>query len=382
MPIDVLLHAVMLRRPLTGIGHYTLRLGMGLERHPGIGRVLYFHRFAWSSKRPRQARPAPWMGKAKNQARQIPLAGDLYHGLRRFAFRLASRRAGADVYHEPNYLLMPFDGPIVATIHDLSYLHYPQFHPKDRIRLMEKGMPHTLRRADHLITDSEHVRQELVRLLGVPADRVTAIALGVSAAFRPLSPEECGPVLDRYGLKGLPYLLALGTLEPRKNISGLISAYCRLSEKIQHEHPLVLAGMRGWLTDSVERQIEPLKRRGRLRVLGYVPSDDLPFLYGGAHAFAFPSFYEGFGLTPLEAMACGVPTLISDRSCLPEIAGDAALQVDPEDVEALTAGLDRLLFDPVFRDHARKTGPKRAAEFTWEKCVDRTVAVYRRVMGS
>ncbi len=380
MSFDVLLHAVMLRRALTGIGHYTSRLAAGLEQHPDIGKVLYFHRFTSSPTQPRQVKPVPWQDKTKQHVRRVPIVGDLYYGLRRLSFKLTSRRCGADLYHEPNYLLMPFDGPSVVTIHDLSYLHYPQYHPKDRIHRMEKGMPHTLRRADHLITDSEYVRKELMELLGVPADKVTAIVLGVDSTFRPLSPKECAPTLARYGLEGLRYLLALGTLEPRKNISGLIAAYSRLPGKIQDAHPLALVGMRGWLSDPLERQIEPLKRRGRLRVLGYVPSDDLPFLYGGAHGFAFPSFYEGFGLPPLEAMACGVPTLISDRSCLPEVAGDVALQVDPEDVEAMAGGLERLISDAAFRANARKAGPQRAARFTWEKCVDSTVGVYRKVL--
>lgn len=371
----------MLRQPLTGIGHYTQRLGMGLERHPGIDRVLYFERFSWSRTRARQVRKAPLEEKVKAQARRIPLAADLYHGLRRACFRLTSARSGAALYHEPNYLLMPFDGPCAATIHDLSYFHYPQFHPKERIRRMEKGMPQTLKRADHLITVSEFVRSEVIKLLGVPADKITAIPEGADESFRPRRADECEPVLSRHGLHGAKYLLAVGTLEPRKNISGLVSAYGRLPEKTQEAHPLVLVGGKGWLSEALERQIEPLERQGRVRRLGYVASEDLPFIYGAAHAFAFPSFYEGFGLPPLEAMACGIPVMISNRSSLPEVAGDAALQVDPEDVGAMTLGLERLLSDAAFRGNAAAAGPRRAAEFTWERCVDRTVGVYRQVLA-
>ena len=175
--------------------------------------------------------------------------------------------------------------------------------------------------------------------------------------------------------------MTVGTLEPRKNLSGLLAAYSRLPEKTQGEHPLAVVGMKGWLSDALERQLEPLERRSRVRRLGYVAHEDLPFVYAGAHAFAFPSFYEGFGLPPLEAMACGVPVLISNRSSLPEVAGDAALQVDPEDVEAMTRGLERLLGDEGFRARAVRAGPERAAGFTWERCVDRTVDVYRRVIA-
>ncbi len=370
----------MLRQPLTGIGHYAQRLGIGLERHPDIARVLYFERFSWSSTRPHQVRHAPLEGKAKEQMRRIPLAADLYHGLRRACFRLTSGRSGAALYHEPNYLLMPFDGPSVATIHDLSYLHYPQFHPKERIRRMEKLMPQTLKHADHLIAVSEFVRAEVIGILGVPADKITAIPEGADESFRVRRRDECEPVLSRYGLNGVEYLLTVGTLEPRKNLLGLIAAYSRLPKKTQEEHPLVVVGIKGWLSDALERQLEPLERRGRVRRLGYVASEDLPFVYGAAHAFAFPSFYEGFGLPPLEAMACGVPVMISNRSSLPEVAGDAALQVDPQDVEAMTRGLEQLLGDDAFRENASQAGPRRAAQFTWARCVDHTVGVYRKVL--
>ena len=381
-PFSVLLNAVMLRQALTGIGHYTLRLGMGLESHPSIDRVLFFERFNWSKKRPVRSSPGPLTQRLKEKARGVDAAADLYHGLRRMCFRLASGSSRASLYHEPNYLLMPFDGPCVATIHDLSYLHYPQFHPKERIRRMEKGMPQTLRRADHLIAVSEFVRAEVIKILGVPANRITAIPVGADESFRVRRCDECEPVLSRCGLSGLKYLLTVGTLEPRKNLTGLIAAYSRLSGALQARHPLVIVGMKGWLSDTLERQIEPLERQGLVRRLGYVASEELPFIYGAAHAFAFPSFYEGFGLPPLEAMACGVPVMISNRSSLPEVAGEAALQVDPEDVEAMTRGLERLLSDAAFRANAAAAGPQRAAEFTWGRCVDRTVAVYRQVLSA
>lgn len=379
--LGVLLNAVMLRQALTGIGHYTLRLGMGLETHPAIRRVRYFGRFAWSRHRPEQAAVMPLGEAAKSRARKIPLAADLYHGLRRACFRLTSGRAGVDIYHEPNYLLMPFDGPSISTIHDLSYLHYPQYHPKERIRRMEKGMPETLRRANHLITVSEFVRAEVIKLLGVSPEKITAIPEGADESFRARGQDECKPVLSRYGLDGVKYLLTVGTLEPRKNLLGLVAAYSRLPEKMQEDHPLAVVGMKGWLSDALEHQLEPLERRGRVRRLGYVVHEDLPFVYAGAHAFAFPSFYEGFGLPPLEAMACGIPVLISNRSSLPEVAGDVALQVEPEDIEAMTRGLERLLIDANFRARAAQNGPQRAAVFTWERCVDYTVDVYHRVLA-
>src|SRR5579885_2724216 len=171
MAIDVLLHAVMLRRPLTGIGQYTLRLGQGLEEHPDIDRVLYFDRFGWSSSRPRRAVVRPLKERVKQSARGLPFTAALYRNLRRACFRWTTRGAKVSLYHEPNYLLMPFDGPCVATLHDLSHIHYPQYHPLDRVRNMEKELPRTLKRADHFITVSNASRAEMISILGIPPDR-------------------------------------------------------------------------------------------------------------------------------------------------------------------------------------------------------------------
>ena len=187
-------------------------------------------------------------------------------------------------------------------------------------------------------------------------------------------------MLARYHLANSSYLLVVATLEPRKNLLRLADAYSRLPSVLQRRHPLIIIGARGWLTDELEKRLAPMERKDQVRRLGYIPQEDLPLLYAGAWAFAFPSIYEGFGLPLLEAMRSGIPTLTANRSSLPEIAGDAALLVDPEDVNAITAGLERLLTDAQWRAQAIKKGLQQAGSFSWERCIEETVAVYRVVL--
>lgn len=379
--MQIILNVDAIQPPLTGIGHYTLQLARGLLRHPAIGHVRYFSAYRWLTD-PEQALKA---NQSLSQIRKrIPfkvLALNLYSLARSQLFRWRTRNLNDYLLHTPNYILMPFPGTAVTTIHDLSYLHYPQHHPRERIAFMDRQMPRTLAQATMIITDSEFVRRELIDLLGVAAHRIQAVPLGVDESFRPHSLEESTPTLAHHGLAGIDYLLVVATLEPRKNLLSLIEAYGRLPTRLRQQHPLVIVGARGWLTGELERRLEPMERGGQIKRLGYVPQEDLPSIYAGAHAFAFPSLYEGFGLPVLEALASGTPTLTSNRSSLPEVAGDAALLVDPEDVDALTTGLEHLLTDTEWRTGAVECGLRQASLFSWERCVDETVAVYRQALA-
>jgi len=367
--------------PLTGIGHYALQLARGLLRHPDIDHARFFSAYRWlpaPEQAPRANRP---LSRVRNHVPFKTLALHLYNFARGQLFLWHARNLDNYVLHTPNCILMPFPGAAVTTIHDLSYIHYPQHHPRERVAFMNRQMPRTLAQAAMIVTDSEFVRRELIDLLGVAAHRIQTVPLGVDKSFRPRSPAESAPILARHGLAGVSYLLVVATLEPRKNLLSLVEAYSRLPTPLRRQHPLVIVGARGWLTGELERRLEPLERGGQVKRLGYVLQEDLPLIYAGAHAFVFPSLYEGFGLPVLEALASGTPTLTSNRSSLPEVAGDAALLVDPENVDTLTAGLERLLTDAEWRAQATERGLRQARQFSWERCVDETVAVYRRALA-
>ena len=316
--------------------------------------------------------------------RHVPFksaALEVYTQLRSMMFRVHTRGLRGWLLHTPNYVLMPFAGPALTTVHDLSWLNHPETHPRERVRFLERHLPRSLEQAAAVLADSEFIADEITRKLGVPRSKLRVVPLGVDAAFRPRVEGELARVLARHALAGRAYLLVVATQEPRKNLARLARAYAALPAALRARHPLVVVGARGWLNAELERTLAPLEARGEVRRLGYVDEAELPMLYAGAHAFAFPSLYEGFGLPVLEAMASGVPVLTSRGSSLEEIARDAAGPiawcVDPLDEDALREGLRHLLLDEAWRSAAVSRGLARAGTFGWQRCVDATLAVYR-----
>jgi len=243
-------------------------------------------------------------------------------------------------------------------------------------------LPNTLTRAAYIITDSEEVRREAIGHFGLDATRVTAIHLGVDEVFAPRDEPTCRDVLARYGLGYGRYMLSVGTLEPRKNLVAAIQAFESLPKRLRSANSLVIAGQRGWHSGEIEKLIHKGESAGWLRFLGFVPQEELPVIYAGARLFVYPSRYEGFGLPVVEALASGVPVITSSVSCLPEIAGNAADLVHPDDIDGLRNSMNRLLEDEMHRVELRARGIQRAKRFSWQRCAEETVAIYRRVAGA
>jgi len=362
--------------PLTGIGRYALELARGLAHHEEIEELRLYSAYRWVDD------PAHALAANRTIAairRNVPFktqALELYTQLRGALFRLHTRKMRGWLLHTPNYVLMPFDGPALTTVHDLSWLSFPEAHPVERVRFLDRHLPDSLERANLVLTDSDFIAAEIASRFGVPRAKIRAIPLGVDARYRPEPRAAIAATLAKYDLQDSAYLLVVATLEPRKNLARLVRAYAALPAALRARHPLVIAGARGWLSGELESAIAPLEASGAARRLGYVGEDDLPAIYAGAHAFAFPSLYEGFGLPVLEAMACGVPVLTSNVSSLPEIAGDVALTVDPRDDGALRIGLERILEDMNWRTGASARGVVRAHDYPWSRCVDATIDAY------
>ena len=375
--MKVIFNVDAITAPLTGIGRYALELARGLSRNAAIEELRLYSAYRWVDD------PAHALAANRTIAairRNVPFktqALELYTQLRGALFRLHTRRLRSFILHTPNYVLMPFDGPSLATVHDLSWLSYPDAHPVERVRFLDRHLPRTLAQANLVLTDSEFIAAEIATRFGLAREKIRAIPLGVDAAYRPRTAEEMLATLAKYGLEHSAYLLVVATLEPRKNLVRFVEAYANLPAAAKARYPLVIVGARGWLSRELERAIAPLEAAGTARRLGYVGEDELPLIYAGAHAFAFPSLYEGFGLPVLEAMASGVPVLTSNVSSMPEVAGDAALTIDPLDVAALTAGLGRLLEDSAWRDAAILRGLDRAKAYPWSRCVAATIDAYR-----
>ena len=288
------------------------------------------------------------------------------------------RRKDCDLYHEPGFLPFRFDGPTVITIHDLSPLRFPEAHPALRVQEFREQLPKAIARAASIIVDAESVREEIIETFGVPADRVQAIHLGVAPNYHPRTAEETAVARQSYQIEHGQYVLAVGTLEPRKNLMQAIDAYAGLPEAIRRTTPLVIAGMRGWLVSELETRLRQLEARGEVRWLGFVPNEALPSLYSGATMLVYPSIYEGFGLPVLEAMASGIPVVTSNRSSLPEVAGNVGVLVDPEDTEGLRSAMEKLIEDKQEARRLGQLGIVRAGQFTWKDCAKKTIAIYQK----
>lgn len=367
--------------PLTGIGRYALELARGLADHRDVEALRLYSAYHWVDDPAHALRANRAIAAVRARVPFKSAALELYAQLRAGLFRLHARKLRGWVLHTPNYVLLPFDGPAFTTVHDLSWLNFPQAHPRERVRFLDRHLPRSLEQACGVLTDSQFIADELVARLGVARGKLHVVPLGVDATFMPRPRAQLAPVLARHGLLDHAYLLVVATQEPRKNLARLVRAYAALPAPLRAAHPLVIAGGRGWLNQELERAIAPLEASGAARRLGYVDETELPLLYAGAHAFAFPSLYEGFGLPVLEALASGVPVLTSRGSALDEVASDdsgaIALCVDPLDEAALRAGLERLLADAPWRAQAMPRGIAHARRYSWSRCVDATVAVYR-----
>jgi glycosyltransferase involved in cell wall biosynthesis len=289
---------------------------------------------------------------------------------------------GVDLFHATDHLLPKMEGvPSVFTLHDTAYLHFPRFYlPRNRayLRVM---MPRFLRRADQVIAVSEQTKRDALRFYGMDPGKVRVIPEGVDARFRPdVDPAVVADVRLRYRLPRR-FVLNVGTIQPRKNLVTLLDAF----DVARRHHPdvgLVVAGAKGWLYEEFFARIRERGLTSHVTLTGHVDDRDLPALFNAAEVFAYPSVYEGFGLPPLEALACGTPVLCSNASSLPEVVGEAGILIPPKDVDAWVHALDTILDDDGSRRELRRLGPERARAFTWDAAARRTLEVYRSALGS
>lgn len=302
-----------------------------------------------------------------------------HHRLERWALGAEIAPLRLDLLHSPDFIPPAFGARrFVITVHDLNFIYYPQFLTAESRRYYNDQIAWATARADHILAVSEATRADLIHRLGVPPEKVTVTYEGVAPAFRPLPSAQVREVLSRYGLAP-GYLLFVGTLEPRKNLPGLLTAYRILLDRGEAQAPLVIVGGKGWLYEEIYARVASLRLENNLCFLYDVPDADLPAFYNGAALLVMPSFYEGFGLPVLEAQACGTPVVISDRGALPEVAGPAGVIVDPDDPEGIAAGMARVLGDTALQAALRAAGLAHAARFTWEQTARQVLEVYRHV---
>jgi len=316
------------------------------------------------------ARLAGWLVGSARTAGRSALAAYL---------RRAASLARWELYHEPDAVPADVGVPTIVTVHDLSVLRFPEWHPGHRVGHYERRLGRGLDKAAAVIAVSESTRGDLERFVGVDPRRVTVIPEAPRRVFRVLAKGRTASMRRRLGLPST-YFLFVGTIEPRKNIEGLLVAHAALPESVRRRFPLVLAGGWGWGEERVRDMLSRAPWRG-VRHLGYLDDESLVAVCNGASALVYPSFHEGFGLPPLEAMACGVPVISSSEGALAEVLGDAAVRIDPGDPESMGTAMRRLAEDQGERLALRERGLAHVSAFSWENAAKRTLRLYRDVLG-
>jgi glycosyltransferase involved in cell wall biosynthesis len=386
---SLLLGADSLAAPTAGIGRVTLEIARALQNCPEVEAVnliidkKVFGLDHLASLTHRQE-PAAGGFRLRRMIGRLPGIG-LLRDLRHSSFKRTTRQLSTSsgkkvVYHEPNMIAHPFDGPTVVTINDLSWHHEPGWHPAERVEWIKRNLPQTLARATRIVAISQFTKDAAVATLNIPADQVDVVPLAHAAEFGPQSAEAAAPVLSRLGLDDRGYVLSASTLEPRKNFDRLFDAHSQLPVALRARMPLVIVGGKGWGDVLSRPGVEAAVGSGHLRLLGHTADADLAALYARCAAFAYVSLYEGFGLPVTEAMASGAPVLASGTTAVAETAGAAALLVNPLDECAIADGLRRILEDQEFAKQLRTAGITRAAQFSWPRTMEAFMATWRAAL--
>jgi glycosyltransferase involved in cell wall biosynthesis len=393
----VLIHTEAATGSRTGVGHYTVELLRALRAVRDL-RVFEYPSPALARFRERLGGgrpPAGWDGGTAVVAAPGASPKDVRFTLRhlvrtplRLGWRLVMAtylratfdRRYVDLYHEPNYFPLRTQLPTVVTVHDLSAVLHPEWHPADRVARFEREFLPRVREFAHILTDSDHARSEILRTFNLPPGRVTRAYPGVRAGLRPMTVGEVEPVRHRLGLPD-SYLLHVGSLEPRKNLLMLLRAYVSLPAELRERCPLVLVGPWGWRFEELASYYEAKAKHRNVIHLGYVAEADLPAAYAGARALVFPTWYEGFGLPAAEMLACGGAVLASNTPAVAEVVGPCGFQIDPADADGWGAAMHRAITDDDWVKTLKAGAVERAAGFTWANCARDTAAGYRAAVG-
>jgi glycosyltransferase involved in cell wall biosynthesis len=355
---------------MAGISWYAIRLLTALSKIDTENRyVLLQHR--------RQKAP---LVQAPNFQR-VRLWAPTHHRLEQWLLSLETSLLHLDLIHSPDFI-PPLHNrvPAVITVHDLAFLLYPNFVTEESARYYGQ-IEEAVKRASRIIAVSHSTRNDLIELIGAPESKIDVIYEAADPLFRPLPPAEARRLLERTGIEPPEeFILFVGTIEPRKNLATLLRAYAILRQRYRITAPLLLSGAMGWLSEGLVALVEELGLRDHVRFLGRTSAEQLLALYNLATVLAHPAHYEGFGLTPLEAMACATPVVCSQAGSLPEVTGDAAILVPPEDEEAWAVALHRVLTDKALQASLQAKGLARAGEFSWEKAARQTLETYRKAV--
>jgi glycosyltransferase involved in cell wall biosynthesis len=375
--MKIAIDAILLLSPLTGVGNYAYQIAKALQSIDPVNEYTYFYGFYSSNLISPEERPDNF-SRLKETVRKIPFLGTLAKNLRDVANYFSSRTF--DLYFEPHFIPLRIPAKhTVVTVPDFSFSRFPEWHSQDKVRYFQKHFWKKIDQAERIILISDFIREEASQLFRFPADRLTTIHLGFDPdIFRVYPPQDLLPVRRKYHLPE-NFMLFVGSIEPRKNLRSLLRAYMELEEPVRKEFKIVLVGFEGWKNEEIMSLLGKLEPD--VLYLGYVPDNELGKFYNLASLFVYPSFYEGFCLPPLEAMACGCPVIVSNAASLPEVCGEAAFYVDPNDIGSIARGMDRVLKDETLRKSMIAKGLERSRLFSWEKSAREHLKVFEEVMN-
>ena len=376
--MKLLVNLSSLNHPLTGIGEYTLNLVKEMldddqvQDLKGIRSSKYLDRdqisvlIASLEQGHQIDQPLTRYLKKMSRLKLIArIARKAINAYREISFRFYRNMLKHYIYWEPNYICLNHQGVCVPTVHDLSHLICPQFHPKARVKYLKAELPRTLARAKHVIVVSEYTKQSVMEHFDLDDQQITVVPPSVKSEYYPRTASECAQLKKRLGLPE-NFILFVGTLEPRKNLQGLLLAYKLLSTELKSQYPLVLSGRKGWLLEDIEQILQPMLDSGEVIWLGFVKSEDLPVLYSSATAFTYVSHFEGFGMPIAEAMACGTAVIASDNTAMKEAASGAVCTVSPHSLESIAQGMRKVLLDSEYRIECEINGLKVSKKRSWK----------------
>ncbi|MDI6821815.1 MAG: glycosyltransferase family 1 protein [Actinomycetota bacterium] len=358
-----------------GVGRYTQELVKHLLKIDNENEYVLFYYYSGKDPRPFAEFPNVRLRPKCIPGRAIRLGFFALHKLHLNANFLIG---DVDIFHSPDCVLPPLSFKSILTIHDLTFLLYPQYYTWLNRTHLNTMTPLSAKKALKITADSKNTKRDAINLLKVPSSKVETVYPGIDERFKPAKDKKLRAFKLKYQLPD-KYILFVGTLEPRKNVITLIDAFYKLKESESFKYKLVITGRKGWLYKNIFREIHKLNMSNKVKFTDFIPDEELPTLYSGGDLFVYPSLYEGFGLPPLEAMACGTPVITSDTSSLPEVIGDAGILINPEDTQELANRMRKVLTDSELRKELSRKGLERAKQFSWEKTARQTLDLYREV---
>lgn len=367
----VIVNAIPLRGPMNGIGRYIRSIFTELSEKKDID-LEFFYGTYFSKKLEGDAAINPAL---LSVAKKFPF----YYALRELYVSRAIKykiKKNKCIYHNPNFISYKLNVPIVTNIHDISFIKYPEYHPKKRVDFLTAHIKNSISISDIILTDSNFIRDEIIDYFKISQDRVVSIPLAADETFTKLKFNDIDQVLSSVNLTYKKYFLSVSTIEPRKNIISAIKAFISLPTKIQNEYPFVIVGGGGWLNSDFYSLISPLIATKKIILLGYLAEEKLPSLYAGAKLFIYPSIYEGFGLPILEASACATPVITSNTSSIPEIASSFAVMVNPINIDDICSGIMSIISNDSFEKKLITNGLYSTKKYTWANTANQTLKIY------